>query len=551
MDRFGGPADNKQVNPKLLEEHLKATGGKVVTRFPPEPNGYLHLGHALSMARVFGYAEAKGGYCILRYDDTNPEAEKQEYIDSIANDVKWMGYKPAMVTYASDNFQKLYDFAEQLVRQGDAYVCDLPMEAMREGRRLKQNSPFRNRTPEENMALFRKMRDGYFAEGACTLRVKGDMQHDNPNMRDFVAYRIKYMAHPHAGDTWCIYPSYDYTHAICDSLENITHSICTLEFVSRNLTYQWLLEKLHIYKPPQLEAQRLQMTHILLSKRKLLQLVNGGYVSGWTDARMPTLMGARRKGYAPRALHELMLGMGISRSADGIIPIERLDEAMRNYYNTRAPRAMAVRRPLAVVVDNWPEGKSETIDVPDFPDAPERGTHRRVFGRHLFIDRSDWRDEDSAQYFGLAPGKRVRLKYAYIVKHVRTERDAATGAASVLHVEFEEDKKAKVKGTLSWLAKDEAVTAELRMLKQLFKSPTPGMEMTPEGPQKKDFLLDLHPNSLKPIQDALIERRGHGAPVETVFQFERMGYFVVDPDSRPGKTVLNRTVSTKTTKAKF
>ena len=244
MDRFGSPTDNKQIDPKLLADHLAATGGRVVTRFPPEPNGYLHLGHALSMARVFGYAEAKGGYCILRYDDTNPEAEKQEYIDSIANDVKWMGYKPAMVTYASDNFQKLYDFAEQLIKKNLAYVCDLPMEAMREGRRLKQDSPFRNRSVEENLTLFRKMRDGYFSEGACTLRVRGDMQHDNPNMRDFVAYRIKYMPHPHAGDTWCIYPSYDYTHAICDSLENITHSICTLEFVSRNLTYQWLLDAL-------------------------------------------------------------------------------------------------------------------------------------------------------------------------------------------------------------------------------------------------------------------------------------------------------------------
>lgn len=260
------------------------------------------------------------------------------------------------------------------------------MEAMREGRRLKLNSPFRNRSIEENLTLFRKMRDGYFEEGACTLRVKGDMQHENPNMRDFVAYRIKYMPHPHAGDKWCIYPSYDYTHAICDSLENITHSICTLEFVSRNLTYQWLLDAIGIYKPPQLEAQRLSMTHIMLSKRKLLKLVEAGYVSGWTDPRMPTIMGVRRKGYPPRALHEFMLGMGLSRSADGMIPIERLEESIRSYLNTRAARAMAVKDPLLVVVDNW-DGPDEVLSVPDFPEQPERGSHERIFGKEVYITR--------------------------------------------------------------------------------------------------------------------------------------------------------------------
>jgi glutaminyl-tRNA synthetase len=551
MDHFGRPEDNVQIDKKLLEAHLKATGGKVVTRFPPEPNGYLHMGHALSMARVFGYAEAKGGYCLLRYDDTNPEAEKKEYIDSILNDVKWMGYSPAQVTYSSDNFDKLYAFAEQLISQGDAYVCDLEMEEMREQRRNKVDSPFRNRSIEENMRLFRKMRDGYFEEGSCVLRVKGDMQHDNPNMRDFVAYRIKHMPHPHAGPKWCIYPSYDFTHAICDSLENITHSICTLEFVSRNATYQWLLDKLHVYKPPQLEAQRLNITHVLLSKRKLLHLVKEGYVSGWTDPRMPTLMGVRRKGYPPRALHEFMLAMGVSRSSDGLVPIERLEEFIRNFLNTRAPRAMAVKKPIAVVVDNWEEGKVEKNDVPDFPDDPSRGTHERTFSKNLFISASDWREKDSAKYFGLAPGKRVRLKYGYIIKHVSTDYDKATGKPTILHVEYESDKSGKVKGTLSWLSKQDAVPCELRMLRHLFKSPTPGIEKTPNGDVKRDFLLDLHPNSLNPHTDALVEKRCHGVKVETMFQFERMGYFIVDPDSTGDKTVFNRTVSTKSTKVKF
>ena len=551
MDKFGAPADNKQVRPELLAEHLKATDGRVVTRFPPEPNGYLHMGHALSMARVFGYAEAKGGYCVLRYDDTNPEAEKQEYIDSILNDVKWMGYKPAQVTFSSDYFDQLYAFAEQLIGDGLAYVCDMPMEEMREGRRLKIDSPFRNRSKEENLRLFRKMRDGYFDEGSCTLRVRGDMQHDNPNMRDFVAYRIKFRSHPHVGDKWCIYPSYDYTHAIVDSLENITHSICTLEFVSRNETYRWLLDALRLYKPPQLEAQRLKMTFIMLSKRKLLKLVNEGHVMGWADPRMPTIMGVRRKGYPPRAMHDFMLGMGISRSADGLVPLERLEEAIRAYYNTRAPRGMALKRPLAVVVDNWDENKTETVDTPDFPDEPERGSHSRIWSKHLFVDLADWRDEDSPKYYGLAPGKRVRLKYGYIVKHIKTERNAA-GKPVLLHVEYEPDKTGKVKGTLSWLSKEESVVSELRLLKQLFSNPTPGVRQGANNEViKTEFLEDLTENSLNPFPNALVEKRCAAAPIGSVFQFERMGYFNVDTDSNKEKTVFNRTVSSKTTKTKF
>ncbi|KAH7440393.1 hypothetical protein KP509_04G104900 [Ceratopteris richardii] len=525
-----------------LEKHLQFTGRSVYTRFPPEPNGYLHIGHAKAMFVSFGLAKERGGYCYLRYDDTNPEAEKQEYIDHIQEIVDWMGWKPFKVTYSSDYFQELYDLAIQLIKKGYAYVDHQTPEEIKSYRESKTDSPWRNRPIAESLKLFEEMRKGMIDEGKATLRMKQDMKSENPNMYDLIAYRIKFTPHPHAGDKWCIYPSYDYTHCIVDSLENITHSLCTLEFEIRRPSYYWLLEALDLYHPHVWEYSRLSITNTVLSKRKLNRLVREKWVDGWDDPRLMTLAGLRRRGYTPDAINAFVRDVGITRSDGSLIRLEKIEHYIREDLNKKSRRVMVVLKPLKVVIKNMEENVVMNLRAKFWPDAAdsEESSHYEVpFSRVVYIESSDFRLKDSKDYYGLAPGKTVMLRYAFPIKCVDIIYAEDKSTVLELHAEYDPAKSTKPKGVIHWVSEPShgilPLKVEVRMFEKLFLSENPS--------ELEDWLADLNPNSKIVIAEALavpvLKHSCHGDS----YQFERLGYFCVDQDSSADKLVFNRTVS--------
>eukprot|EP01133_Synstelium_polycarpum_P012925 gene12925-15182_t len=538
---FPAPEDNIQNTPALLANHLKTTGGKIVTRFPPEPNGYLHIGHAKAMHLDFGYAKRNGGKCYLRFDDTNPEKESQEYIDSIIDSVNWLGHEPCEITYSSQYFDELYQLAIELIKRGFAYVCHQTAEEIKEGREKMTDSPFRNRSVEENLRLFDDMRTGKYEEGKAILRMKGDMKHANPCMRDMIAYRIKYHVHPMSGDKWIIYPSYDYTHCLVDSIENITHSLCTLEFEVRRLTYNWLIDVLGLYRPVVWEYSRLNLTHTVLSKRKIIKLVTEKIVNGWDDPRLSTLNAFRRKGYTPEAINSLCETIGVTRANNTTIPYELLELCCRNDLNDKVTRAMVVLDPLRVVITNYPEGETEEVEAFNIPHKPEAGKHKVPFSRVLYIERSDFRLEDSSDYFGLAPNKEVLLKYAY---NIRCEEviKSSTGQITEIRATYDKTNASKTKA-IHWVSSksgEQPMEIEVRLYEHLFLQEDLG----------DDWLQQINPNSLRIVQGALADVTLAGAKEYDRFQFERTGFFCVDKDTTPSKIVVNRTVSLKENKEK-
>ncbi|WP_243370325.1 glutamine--tRNA ligase/YqeY domain fusion protein [Geotalea sp. SG265] len=531
----------------IVEEDLKNGKHKtVVTRFPPEPNGYLHIGHAKSICLNFGLARDFGGRCHLRFDDTNPAKEEVEYAEAIKDNVRWLGFDwGEHLHYASDYFEQLYQWAEQLIRQGDAYVEDLSAEEIRAYRGTLtepgKESPCRSRTSEDNLALFRRMRAGEFADGAKVLRAKIDMASPNLNLRDPVMYRILHAPHPHAGDKWCIYPMYDFAHGQSDSIEGITHSICTLEFADHRPLYKWFLERLGIYQPHQYEFARLNLTYTVMSKRKLLQLVQDGDVSGWDDPRMPTLSGLRKRGYTPESVRNFCEQIGVGKS-DSWIDMSILEEAVRNDLNVRAPRAMAVLRPLKVVIDNYPEGLTEEFEAANHPNDPAMGTRKVPFAREVYIERDDFLEEPPKGFFRLSPGREVRLRYAYIVKCESVVKDAA---GNIVEVRCSYDPASrggsapdgrKIKGTIHWVSARHAVKAEVRLYDRLFTVPNPD-----KGGQ--DFKAFINQDSLRIVEDACLEPALAKAASGSSYQFERQGYFHVGSTSADGTPVFNRTAT--------
>ena len=517
-------------------------GGRVHTRFPPEPNGYLHIGHAKSICLNFGLAKEYGGKFNLRFDDTNPAKEEQEYVDSIVDDVRWLGgnWEDRMF-FASDYFDQLYAWAVKLIKDGKAYVCDLTAEQMREYRGTLtapgKDSPKRTRTVAENLELFEQMRDGNFADGSRTLRAKIDMASPNVNMRDPVLYRIKRAHHHRTGDKWCIYPSYDYTHGQSDSIEGITHSICTLEFENHRPLYDWFCRELGIHHPQQIEFARLNLTYAVMSKRKLLQLVQEKHVNGWDDPRMLTIRGLRRRGYTPEAMRAFCERIGVAKF-NSTIDMAWLEDAIREDLNERAPRAMGVLRPLKVVLTNLKEGETIELDAPNHPQRPEMGTRKIPLTREIYIEQEDFMEEAPKKFFRLKLAGEVRLRCAGIIKCDEVVKDAA-GKVTELRCTFDPDHSRKVKGTIHWVSAPLALTAEVRLYDHLFAVENP--DNAPEG---KTFLDYLNPNSLEVVTDAKLEPSLKDATTGTSFQFERSGYFFVDPlDSKPGKPVFNRTAT--------
>jgi glutaminyl-tRNA synthetase len=541
----------------IIGEHNMAGrfGGRVHTRFPPEPNGYLHIGHAKSICLNFGTAQKYGGKCNLRFDDTNPTKEEQEYVDSIMEDVRWLGFQWDGLYYASDYFGQLYDWAEQLIRQGKAFVCDLSAEEVAKYRgdvKGGKESPYRNRSVEENLDLFRRMRAGEFPDGSRTLRAKIDMNSPNFNLRDPVMYRILRSHHHRTGDAWCIYPMYDWAHGQSDSIERITHSICTLEFENNRPLYDWFIRELGIYAPQQIEFARLSLTYTMMSKRKLLALVREGHVRGWDDPRMPTISGLRRRGYTAEAIRSFCERIGVSKFP-GTIEMHWLEDALREDLNKRAPRVLGVLRPLKVVIDNYPEGQTEEVDAVNNPEDPSAGTRKLPFSRVLYIEQDDFREDPPKQFFRLAPGREVRLRWAYFVKCDKVVKDAA-GQVVELHCTYDPATRGgnapdgrKVKGTIHWVSAAHALPVEVRLYDHLFSKPNP--DDVPEG---KDYRANLNPRSLEVLPAALVEPNVKSARPGERFQFERLGYFCVDSkDSAPGKLVFNRAVTLADTWAKI
>jgi glutaminyl-tRNA synthetase len=525
----------------------------VVTRFPPEPNGYLHIGHAKAICLNFGVAEEFGGRCHLRFDDTNPTREEQEYIDAIERDVRWLGFEWGRhLHHASDYFEQLYEWAEHLIRNGDAYVDDQSQEQMRAARGTLtepgKDSPFRGRSREENLDLFRRMRAGEFPNGARVLRAKIDMASGNINLRDPVLYRILHASHPRTGTKWCIYPSYDYAHGQSDAIEGITHSLCTLEFEDHRPLYNWLLEHLPVpSRPRQIEFARLNLTHTVLSKRVLTELVREGRVSGWDDPRMPTLAGLRRRGVPPAAIREFVKRVGVAK-ANSTVDYGMFEFAVREALNASAPRRMAVLRPLKVVIENWPEGKVDELDAANHPDNASAGMRKLRFGRELYIERDDFMESPPKKFFRLAPGREVRLRYAYFVTCKEAVKNAA-GEVTELRCTYDPATRGgdtppdgrKVKATMHWVSAADAVAAEVRLYNHLFTRPDPDAE---------NFAAEINPASIEVLKDARLEPALAGTAAGEVMQFERLGYFCVDRDSRPGRLVFNRTVGLRDTWAK-
>ncbi len=525
-------------------------GGRVHTRFPPEPNGYLHIGHAKSICLNFGTAAKYGGKCNLRFDDTNPTAEDVEYVDSIAEDVRWLGFQwHGEALYASDYFQKIYECAEHLVREGKAYVCDLTAEQTSEYRgnfyKSGKDSPFRSRTVEENLDLFRRMRAGEFADGSRVLRAKIDMQHPNLNMRDPPLYRIKKAHHHRTGDAWCIYPMYDYAHPISDALEGITHSICTLEFEDHRPLYDWCIQNLPLpYQPRQIEFARLNLTYTLMSKRRLLQLVNEKLVSSWNDPRMPTLSGLRRRGYTPEAIRAFAERVGVAKN-DSTVDVGLLEFAIREDLEKRAPRALAVLRPLKVAIDNYPEGQVDWFEAPNHPDDPSLGTRKIPFSKVVYIEQDDFMENPPKKWFRLSPGAEIRLRYACLIRCTDIVKNDK-GEVVELHCTWDPASRGgdapdgrRVKGTSHWVSAAHAVKATVRLYDRLFTVENP-------GGGDKDFRSTLNPASLETLTDARIEPSLAEAAPGARFQFERLGYFCADAvDSKPGTPAFNRTVQLK------
>jgi glutaminyl-tRNA synthetase len=524
----------------------------VVTRFPPEPNGYLHVGHAKSICLNFGIAEEFGGRCHLRFDDTNPAKEEQEYIDSIMRDVRWLGFDWGKHLYhASDYFEQLADWAEHLIRAGKAFVDDQTQDQIRETRGTLtepgRNSPFRDRSVEENLDLFRRMRAGEFPNGARVLRAKIDMGSGNINLRDPVLYRILNAPHPRTGTKWHIYPSYDFAHGESDAIEGITHSICTLEFEDHRPLYDWFIQNLPVpSRPHQYEFARLNITYTLLSKRVLTELVRGGHVAGWDDPRMPTLAGLRRRGVPPAAIREFVKRIGVAK-ANSTVDVAMFEHAIRDELNRTALRRMAVLRPLKVVIENYPEGQTEELDAANHPDDPAAGMRRIKFGRELWIEQDDFMENPPKKFFRLSPGAEVRLRYAYFVT-CREVKKNAKGEVVELRCTYDPATKGgnapdgrKVKATMHWVAAADAVTAEVRLYNPLFLKP---------DPSASNFAADINPNSLEALPDAKLEPALVGGNAPEAVQFERQGYFVPDTDSKPGKPVFNRTVGLRDTWAK-
>ena len=526
--------------------------GRVHTRFPPEPNGYLHIGHAKSICLNFGLARDYGGFCNLRFDDTNPTKEEMEYVESIQEDVRWLGFDWAdRLYYASDYFGPLHEYAVKLIKKGKAYVCDLNADQVREYRGTLtepgKNSPFRERTIEESLDLFERMRKGEFPDGLRTLRAKIDMASPNLNMRDPVMYRILRSTHHRTGDTWCIYPTYDWAHGQSDSIERITHSICPLEFADHRPLYDLFVRELGIYAPQQIEFARLNLTYTVMSKRRLLQLVEEGYVHGWDDPRMPTISGLRRRGYTPESLRVFADRIGVARS-ESTVDVAQLEDCVRDDLNKRSARVMAVLRPLKVVIENYPEGKVEELEAVNNPEDESMGKRKIPFSRILYIEQDDFRENPPKKYFRLSPGAEVRLRYAYIIKCTNVVKDEE-GRIVELHCTYDPETKSgsaqsarKVKGTIHWVSAAHAMEAEVRLYDRLFNTENPGGE---------NWKGQINPASLQIQKGCKVEPGLVSARAKDRFQFERLGYFCVDHDSKPGSIVFNRTVTLRDTWAKI
>ena len=538
----------------IIAEDVKTgkNNGKVITRFPPEPNGYLHIGHAKSICLNFGLAAEFRGICNLRFDDTNPSKEEVEYVESIIDDVRWLGFDwDERLYYASDYFEKLCDYAVQLIKLGKAYVCDLSADEIREYRGTLiepgRDSPYRNRSIEENLDLFARMHAGEFEDGSRTLRAKIDMSSGNINMRDPVMYRIKKETHHRTGDKWCIYPMYDFAHGISDSIEGITHSICTMEYEDHRPLYDWFLDELKVYHPRQIEFARLNLSHTVLSKRRLLRLVNEGHVSGWNDPRMPTLAGMRRRGYTPGAIRNFCERIGVGKK-EGIVDMALLEYCVREDLNKTAPRVMGVLRPLKVIIDNYPEGQVEYLDAVNNPEDAGMGMRKVPFSRELYIERYDFMEDPPKKFYRLAPGREVRLRYAYFIKCERVIKDPQTQEVIELHCSYDPATRGgdspdgrKVKATLHWVSAPHCLKAEVRLYDNLFVRENP--DDVEEG---RDFTDYLNPHSLEILKPCYVEPSLSDAAPESRYQFERLGYFCADSvDSKQGSPVFNRIVTLK------
>jgi glutaminyl-tRNA synthetase len=527
----------------------------IQTRFPPEPNGYLHIGHAKAICLDFGLADEFGGKTNLRFDDTNPEKEEQEYVDSIMKDVRWLGFEWDGLYYASDYFDQLYAWAIKLIEDGKAYVDDLSADEIRKYRGTLtepgRDSPYRTRSVEENLDLFERMRKGEFPDGSRVLRAKIDMASPNLNMRDPVMYRILHAEHHRTGDKWCIYPMYDYAHGQSDSIERVTHSMCTLEFEDHRPLYNWFIQQLEIFPSQQIEFDRLSLTYTLLSKRKLLKLVQEKLVSGWDDPRMPTLSGIRRRGYTPEAIRNFVGAIGVSKT-NGTLELAMLEHFVREDLNKRAPRVMAVLRLLKVVIDNYPEGQVEEVEAVNNPEDESAGKRKVPFSKVLYIEQDDFREDPPKQYYRLSPGREVRLRYGYFITARSVVKNDA-GEVAEVHCTYDPATRGgnapdgrKVKSTIHWVSAAHAVDAEVRVYDRMFTKENP--DDIEEG---QEFTANLNPQSLEVISHAKVEPSLAGATVGSRFQFERLGYFCVDPDSKPGRPVFNRTVALKDTWAKI
>ncbi len=529
--------------------------GRVQTRFPPEPNGYLHIGHAKAICLDFGLASEFGGKCNLRFDDTNPSKEETEYVDAIMEDVQWLGFKWDGLFYASDYFEQLYEWAIQLIKAGKAYVCDLSADEIRDYRGTLtepgRESPYRNRSIEENLDLFERMKNGEFPDGSRTLRAKIDMTSPNLNFRDPVMYRILHMEHHRTGDKWCIYPMYDWAHGQSDSIERVTHSICTLEFDNNRPLYNWFIEQLGIFPSQQYEFDRLSLTYTVMSKRKLLMLVQDDLVKGWDDPRMPTLSGMRRRGYTPEAIRNFCASLGVSKT-NGVTQLQQLEYYLREDLNRHAPRVMAALNPLRVVIDNYPDDLVEEMDAVNNPEDESAGTRKVPFSKVLYIEQEDFREDPPKQFYRLAPGREVRLRYGYLITCQNVVKDDE-GNVVELHCTYDPATRGgnapdgrKVKSTIHWVSAAHAVDAEVRLYDTLFTKEDPN-----EVEEGQDFAANLNPNSLEILTGCKVEPSLRDAAPGARVQFERMGYFCVDPDSEPGKPVFNRTIGLKDTWAKI
>ena len=574
MIKTAGPKSPKKDFPKttaehvpppnfikhIVEEDIKAgkNDKRVHTRFPPEPNGYLHIGHAKSICLNFGLAEEYGGRCNLRFDDTDPSKEKVEYVESIKQDVRWLGFDWGdREYYASDYFEQLFEYAVQLIKKGKAYVDSLSADQVQEYRGTLtepgKNSPYRERSIEENLDLFERMRAGEFEEGDHVLRAKIDMTSPNMLMRDPTLYRIKKVPHYRTAGMWVIYPMYDFTHCLSDSIEGITHSICTLEFEINRELYDWVLSELEVYHPQQIEFARLNLSHTVLSKRKLIRLVEEGHVDGWDDPRIPTISGLRRRGYTPESIRNFCDRIGVAK-ADSMVDIALLEYCIREDLNKKAPRVMGVLRPLKVIIDNYPEGRVEQLDAVNNPEDPDMGTRKVPFSRELYIEQDDYMEKPPKKFFRLAPGREVRLRYAFFITCVDAVKDPKTGKVIELHCTYDPQTRGgdapdgrKVKGTLHWVAAPQAVSAEVRLYDHLFVRENPN-----EGEEGKDFSDYINPNSLEVLKNCLVEPSLSKAEPKSRYQFERLGYFCVDAkDSKQGSLVFNRTVTLRDTWAKI